>query len=117
MAKKGMSIELGTIGMSAFGLFLWIAVFSYHSQDPSLFTQSTEAVLNSCGMVGAYLSSLILQFFGIGAFLIPVGFLFVAAHLHSKDTAARALSSLAGLSVSVIALTIFLSLHWKSWRC
>jgi S-DNA-T family DNA segregation ATPase FtsK/SpoIIIE len=116
MAKKGMSIELGTIGMSAFGLFLWIAVFSYHSQDPSLFTQSTEAVLNSCGMVGAYLSSLILQFFGIGAFLIPVGFLFVAAHLHSKDTAARALSSLAGLSVSVIALTIFLSLHWKSWR-
>ncbi len=116
MAKKGMSIELSTIGMSAFGLFLWIAVFTYHSQDPSLFTQSTESVLNSCGMVGAYLSSLILQFFGIGAFLVPVGFLFVAAHLHSKDSAARALSSLAGLSVSVIALTIFLSLHWKNWR-
>jgi S-DNA-T family DNA segregation ATPase FtsK/SpoIIIE len=116
VAKKGLGIEIGTIGMSAFGLFLWIAIFSYHSQDPSFFTQSTEAVLNSCGQVGAYLASIFLQFFGFGAFLIPVGFLFVASHLHSKESLARALSSLAGLSMSVIALTVFMSLHWHQWH-
>jgi S-DNA-T family DNA segregation ATPase FtsK/SpoIIIE len=116
VAKKGLGIELGTIAMSAFGLFLWIAIFSYHSQDSSFFTESTEPVLNACGMVGAYLSSLFLQFFGFGAFLAPVGFLFVASHLHSKESTARALSSLAGVSVSVIALTIFVSLHWHQWH-
>ena len=115
MAKKGLSVELSTIIMTAVGIFLWIAIFTYNSQDTSPFTQSTQPVLNSCGMVGSYLSSILLQFFGLGAFLIPVGFLFVAAHLHSKEGLSRALSSLAGLSVSVISLTVFLSLHWKNW--
>ncbi|NDF13951.1 hypothetical protein EB061_01335 [bacterium] len=102
--------------MSAIGVFLWIAIFSYHSQDASFFTQSTEVSLNACGQVGAYMASLLLQFFGLGAFLAPVGFLFVAAHLHHRESFARSLSSLAGISVSVIAMTVFLSLHWQYWR-
>ncbi len=116
MAKKGLSIELSTIITTAFGVFLWIAIFTYNSQDTSLFTQSTQPILNSCGMVGSQISSIFLQFFGLGAFLIPMGFLFIAAHLHSKEGFARSLSSLAGLSVSVISLTVFLSLHWKNWH-
>lgn len=116
MAKKGLSIELSTIITTAFGIFLWIAIFTYNSQDSSLFTQSTQPALNSCGLVGSYLSSIFLQFFGLGAFIIPMGFLFVAAHMHSKESMAKSLSSLVGLSVSVIALTVFLSLHWKNWN-
>ena len=115
MAKKGISTELVTIGVTAIGVFLWIAIFSYHSQDASFFTQSTEASLNACGRVGAYLASVLLQFFGLGAFLVPVGFLFVASHLHSKESFGKSLFSLAGISVSVIALTVFLSLHWQGW--
>ena len=64
MAKKGISTELVTIGVTAIGVFLWIAIFSYHTQDASFFTQSTESSLNACGRVGAYLSSLLLQFLG-----------------------------------------------------
>ncbi len=116
MAKKGISTELVTIGVTAIGVFLWIAIFSYHTQDASFFTQSTEVSLNACGRVGAYLSSLLLQFFGLGAFLVPVGFLFVASHLHSKESFGKSLFSLAGVSVSVIALTVFLSLHWQGWN-
>jgi S-DNA-T family DNA segregation ATPase FtsK/SpoIIIE len=115
VAKKGISTELVTIGVTAIGVFLWISIFSYHTQDASFFTQSTESSLNACGRVGAYLSSLLLQFFGFGAFLVPVGFLFVASHLHSKESFGKSLFSLAGVSVSVIALTIFLSLHWQGW--
>ena len=116
MAKKGIQTELVTIGITALGIFLWVSIFSYHSQDPSFFTQSTEASLNACGQAGAYLASFLLQFFGFGAFLVPVGFLFVAAHVHHRDGFARSLSSLAGISVSVIALTVFLSLHWQAWH-
>jgi DNA segregation ATPase FtsK/SpoIIIE-like protein len=116
VAKKGIGIELGTIVITAFAIFSWVAIFSYHSSDPSYFTQSTETVLNSCGAVGASLSAIILQFFGLASFLVPVGFLFIAARVHSSDGFARALSSLAGLSLSVISLTVFLSLHWKMWH-
>jgi S-DNA-T family DNA segregation ATPase FtsK/SpoIIIE len=115
VAKKGISTELVTIGVTALGVFLWISIFSFHSQDASFFTQSTEPSLNACGQVGAYVASVLLQLFGLGAFLIPVGFLFVSAHLHSKESLSRSLSSLAGISVSAIALTIFLSLHWQTW--
>ncbi len=115
VAKKEISKELVTIGITAVGIFLWIAIFSYHSQDASFFTRSTEPSLNACGQIGAYLASALLQFFGFGAFLIPVGFLFVATHLHSRESFARSLSSLAGISVSAIALTVFVSLHWQAW--
>lgn len=116
MAKKSLGTELGTILITAFAIFAWIAIFTFHSQDPSYFTQSTEACLNSCGAVGASLAAVILQFFGLASFLVPVGFLFVAARMHSEDGIGRALSSLFGLSLSVIALTVFLSLHWKTWH-
>jgi len=116
VAKKGLSIELSTIVFTAFAVFLWTAIFTYNSQDPSFFTESTQPVMNACGQVGAYLAAVFLQFFGLATFLIPVGFLFVAAHSHSKDGIARAFSSLAGMSVSVIALTIFFSIHWHGWH-
>jgi S-DNA-T family DNA segregation ATPase FtsK/SpoIIIE len=116
VAKKGLGVELSTIIITAFAFFLWFAIFTYHTQDPSFFTQSTEAVLNTCGRAGAYLSSAFLQFFGLGSFLVPVGILFVAAHVHTKDGVARSLASLAGITTSVIALTVFLSLHWHAWH-
>ncbi|MBS1958607.1 MAG: DNA translocase FtsK 4TM domain-containing protein [Bdellovibrionales bacterium] len=115
-SKKGLSLELSTIIVTAFAAFLWISVLSYHTQDPSFFTQSTERALNACGPLGAYLSSVFLQFFGLATFLIPVGFLFVAAQIHTKEGIGKALSSLAGISVSVMALTIFLSVQWKTWH-
>ena len=116
MAKKELRIELATILMTAFAVFLWIALFSYHSQDSSLFTESTQPILNACGQVGASIAALFFQFFGMPAFLIPLGFLFVAVSLHSYEGVARSLSSLGGLSVSVIALTVFMSLHSKTWH-
>ncbi len=115
MAKKGVGIELGTLLFTALAVFLWASIFTYQTQDPSLFTQSTQPILNSCGAVGAWLSAALLQFFGLAAFLIPVGFLFMAVRLQSHEGLARSLSSLAGLSVSVLSLTVFLSLHWKVW--
>jgi hypothetical protein len=36
--------------------------------------------------------------------------------MHTREGMAKALSSLAGTSVSVIALTVFLCLHWKTWH-
>lgn len=114
--QKSIGRELFTILITAFSLFLWVALLSYHSQDASFFTQSTEAVLNACGKMGAYLSASFFQFFGLAAFLIPLGFLFVSVRIHSEETLSKSLLSLAGLSVSVISLTVLLTLHWKSWH-
>ncbi|MGA8622501.1 MAG: DNA translocase FtsK [Candidatus Sulfotelmatobacter sp.] len=57
-------------------LLLFLALASYSPLDPSFDSASvltgTHVARNWIGMVGAILADLILQFFGIGAFLLPV---------------------------------------------
>jgi DNA segregation ATPase FtsK/SpoIIIE, S-DNA-T family len=57
-------------------LLLFLALASYSPLDPSLNSASvltgSHAARNWVGIIGAYLSDLILQFFGIGSFLLPV---------------------------------------------
>ncbi len=57
-------------------LLLFLALASYSPLDPSLNSASvltgTHVARNWIGVVGALISDLTLQFFGIGAFLLPV---------------------------------------------
>ena len=57
-------------------LLLFLALASYSPLDPSLNSASvltgTHAARNWIGVVGAVVSDLTLQFFGVGAFLLPV---------------------------------------------
>ncbi len=57
-------------------LLLFLALASYSPLDPSLNSASvltgSRAARNWIGMVGAVVSDLVLQLFGIGAFLLPI---------------------------------------------
>jgi S-DNA-T family DNA segregation ATPase FtsK/SpoIIIE len=57
-------------------LLLFLALASYSPLDPSLNSASvltgSRVARNWIGIVGAYGSDLLLQFFGVGAFLLPV---------------------------------------------
>jgi S-DNA-T family DNA segregation ATPase FtsK/SpoIIIE len=56
-------------------LLLFLALASYSPLDPSLNSASvltgSQAARNWIGIVGAFVSDLVLQFFGVGAFLVP----------------------------------------------
>src|SRR5260370_2340396 len=60
------------------GLLLFLALASYSPLDPSLNSASilngSHAARNWIGIVGAYLSDLVLQFWGAGSFLLPIFF-------------------------------------------
>jgi len=68
--------ELVGFLLCAFALLLFLALASYSPLDPSLNSASvlnaSHAARNWIGVVGALISDLALQFFGIGAFLLPV---------------------------------------------
>lgn len=57
-------------------LLLFLALASYSPLDPSFNSASVltgaHVARNWIGIIGAYLSDLLLQFFGIGAFLLPL---------------------------------------------
>ena len=68
--------ELVGLLLCVSALLLFLALSSYSPLDPSLNSASiltrSHAARNWIGIFGAYLSDLILQFWGVGSFLLPI---------------------------------------------
>jgi S-DNA-T family DNA segregation ATPase FtsK/SpoIIIE len=88
-------------------LLLFLALASYSPLDPSLNSASvltgTHVARNWIGVVGALISDLALQFFGIGAFLLPI----FPAMLGLRWFASRKIQSPVAKSLGGIWLVIF----------
>jgi S-DNA-T family DNA segregation ATPase FtsK/SpoIIIE len=88
-------------------LLLFLAIASYSPLDPSLNSASVltgaRAARNWIGVVGALISDVALQFFGIGAFLLPI-FPFM---LGIRWFASRKIQSPIAKSLGVIWLVMF----------
>ena len=88
-------------------LLLFLALASYSPLDPSLNSASvltgTHVARNWIGVVGALISDLALQFFGIGAFLLPI----FPAMLGLRWFASRKVQSPVAKSLGGIWLVIF----------
>jgi S-DNA-T family DNA segregation ATPase FtsK/SpoIIIE len=89
-------------------LLLLLALASYSPLDPSLNSASvltgSRAARNWIGVVGALVSDLMLQFFGVGAFLIPI----FAAGLGMRWFRSRKIVSPIAKSLGAIWLAVFL---------
>ena len=65
--------EAAGLVLLSLGLFLWLSLLSYQTQDPSWNTATGAArPLNLTGYAGSYTSDLLLQIFGFTAFLFPI---------------------------------------------
>src|SRR5881392_3027906 len=88
-------------------LLLFLALASYSPLDPSLNSASvltgSRAARNWIGVVGALVSDLMLQFFGVGAFLIPV----FAVGLGMRWFRSRKIVSPIAKSLGAIWLVVF----------
>ena len=71
---EGIRRDALAIGFLTVGIFLTVALVSFHQMDPSLSAWSSKgaAVRNWGGAVGAIVSDLLLQLFGVGAVGFPV---------------------------------------------
>jgi DNA segregation ATPase FtsK/SpoIIIE, S-DNA-T family len=89
-------------------LLVFLALASYSPLDPSLNSASiltdSRAARNWIGVVGALVSDLMLQFFGVAAFLIPV----FAAGLGMRWFRSRKIASPIAKSLGAVWLVMFL---------
>jgi DNA segregation ATPase FtsK/SpoIIIE, S-DNA-T family len=89
-------------------LLLFLALASYSPLDPSLNSASvltgTHVARNWIGVVGALISDITLQFFGIGAFLLPI----FPAMLGLRWFASRKIQSPVAKSLGGIWLVMFI---------
>jgi len=101
--------ELVGLLLLSLGLVLLLSLASYHVQDSSLNTASAACPRNLIGYPGAWLADLLLQGFGIGAFVFPL-FLFVLAWkwVRSEEIEAGAIK-LGGTLLLLLSLTAAVS--------
>lgn len=111
--RKNSVAEVGSILIFALGVFTVISIFTFHSTDPSFFTNAVGAAQNACGRWGALLASFMLQSFGVGSYMLPVSLFVIATTVHRRGNAIEVLGTLAGMMVVASSLTVMLSLHWK----
>ena len=100
------------LGVAA--LLLFLALASYSPLDPSLNSASVltgaRATRNWIGIVGAYLSDMLLQFLGVGAFLLPIySALLGARWFRSRRVQSPLAKGLGGLGL-LIFIPAFLAL-------
>ena len=65
-------MELVGFGVTAVGMLMLLALFTYSPADPSLNHATGRTPHNIVGLPGAYVSDLLLQTFGLAIILVPV---------------------------------------------
>lgn len=113
--EKHLLIEAGSIVFFTLSVFNWVALFTYNPADPSAFSSGHGAAANACGKVGAYIAAAMIQWFGLGAFLLPAAFFFMAMNTFKREGSVRLVGTLGGMTIATISLAVFLTLQWKFW--
>jgi len=113
--RGSAAAEVGSIVLFALAVFAVFALLTYHSTDPSPLGNATGSARNACGKVGAWFASVLLEAFGIAAFLTPAALVFMAATVLKREGSVKLIGLFGGMIVATIALTVFLSLQWKYW--
>jgi S-DNA-T family DNA segregation ATPase FtsK/SpoIIIE len=101
--------EIVAIVLLALSILLALCLFTYNPQDPSLHTASNQTTQNLIGTIGANVASLLFQFIGLTAYLLPaVGLVFAWRTFRGEFLSASAIRVLgfALLLVSFSALLV-----------
>lgn len=105
---KRLKEELTGIFFIILSLYTGISMFSYSRWDPSFFTHSRGPVRNLGGIIGSYLSDLLISLFGVVSFVLPLTFLvYGLKRLLGKD---KRRETLIGLIVLGLSVPVFLKL-------
>lgn len=71
--------DVGFLTNMILGIFLFIALISYHPGDPAFYQYVSGYVVHNWeGFLGAHIAGFFLFFFGYGAYLLPLAFIYIA---------------------------------------
>jgi len=106
-----MRKEITGILLLSLVLFTAVSLFSYSPADPALHNASSGAhIQNFFGLAGAHLAGLLIGFFGMGAFWVPVLLLIVSFRFNndnSKNGHAPVFVGIGGIMLIIVTGAIF----------
>ena len=109
--KEKLKEEIKGMVLAAAGLFILLALVSFNTIDSSPNSFSSEGgYRNFCGMIGAQIADILLEGFGLAAYLIPSALLYLAYRLlRFKELRWRLYKGVAfiGLLISLASMFAF----------
>jgi len=118
MAKRDLVHEIVGLISIGWGVFLFLCLYSFHPQDPSLnfYKPASPQIHNMGGLVGAYLSDILWHGFGCATFLFPLVFFGLGIFIFLNWTIESKRLRLGGFVLLLISLSVFLDLLWGMVR-
>ncbi len=93
-------------------VFTLISLLSYSPADPSIHNaRTTGDIHNLFGVIGAYISSVLIGLFGLGAFWIPILFIFSIIHFWGNHRGDAIVLTIAGGVLLVVSTGSLLAFH------
>jgi len=107
-----MNEVAGTL-LVVLGLLIGVSLLTYHSEDPSFLSiSSTSIVQNAVGKVGAHLSALFFQLFGVGSYFFPLFLTALGVRFFQKREGFFHKKIIVGGFLWVITLSALAHLEW-----
>ncbi len=117
--NRALNMFLGLV-LSLASVLLFLALATYHPTDPSLSTASgadpAHAIHNWIGLFGAYVSDILLQAFGITAFLFPLWIGGLGWNWVRSRSGGSAILRWMGTALTILFLPSVLGLFPWHWR-
>lgn len=116
MAEKNVKREVRGVIFLALSIFLLICLLSYDRLDPSLNVSSDRVrVQNYAGPVGAYTSDILVLFFGLVAYLLPIALLVAAFSDFLQREVDAIYTKIIGSLLLLLACCGFMDLFLRDW--
>jgi S-DNA-T family DNA segregation ATPase FtsK/SpoIIIE len=118
--KRSYSGEITGVLLILLAAFTLLILISYDSHDPSwaIGSSNEQDIHNYGGRVGASLSEGLLQFFGLGSFVLPLVFLYISIQLFLPGDKKRFFLTVSSTILFLFILCAFLSVLVQdvNWR-
>ncbi len=110
-SKKSLANEVLAVVLVVAAILLVLSLFTYDSRDPSFNSVGPQhEPHNLIGVVGAFISDVFLQWFGLASLLIPILLVLVAIRAFSTSNPGFPARKAVGATLLLIAFSGFLAL-------
>jgi S-DNA-T family DNA segregation ATPase FtsK/SpoIIIE len=107
---------IGIIWLSI-GIFLGVALFSFHPTDPSLNSIGKALIVkNFCGYLGSFIADALYQILGIAAWLIPIGAAKKAIAIFNQSEPKKDNFRPLWAALLILSGASLLSVYWPAYK-
>lgn len=112
---KRFSRDITGLIWLSIGIFLALALYSYHPSDPSLNSIGKSlSVKNYCGYFGSFLSDIVYQLLGLGAWIFVLGAIRLAFKHFLNQESSKGRSRWVWTMLLLLTGSSLLSLYWPT---